>query len=826
MSVMYNPFDKTTSGGSTQRNPFPNNIIPASLINPVARTLMKYYPEPTSLGTNAANANDYYAAGTSGNRTDQMDAKIDQTISARQRIMGRYSVVWGTSTPANLLGNIADSGNNGDNRTQNYLLNYTRTQSPTSIFELRLADLRTHDDNLPKSTGFDSTTLGFPNVFQTGSVFQFPNISASSYRTIGAGGWSLIREGKETRSLTGSYTKIKGGHTIKAGISRMFLYENYYQPGYPAGGMSFSRQVTGQNPLVPTSSQGNSIGSMLLGWGQGGYMWWDHPVAAASGYFGSYIQDDWRITPKLTLNIGLRYEYDVPRTERFDRLDYYDYYSASPIASTVAALPKSALVNCPACSNLTGVMKFVTSGNRSPFDGDYNNLGPRIGIAYALGNKTSIRAAYGIFYSQNRDSIKGEVGPSFRSSTSVQWTLDSGLTQYASLSNPYPSGLTPAPGRDPLAWLGHGVDSYLPTYKNPLIHQWLFSIQRQVPGQGLVEVNYSASKGVHLYYGDDGDVPGNYNKLNLMYWSLGRDKLDSQVPNPFYGIIKDPTSIESQPTVPYSQLLLPYPQMAGGLGEYNAPPSIANSMYHSVQFKYEKRFSKGLAVLANYTISKMISDTDESASDVDWAGGLSYVQNPWNYRLERSLAVFDIPQRMMISIDYQLPFGRGRQFGAGMSKKLDALVGGWEISPILTFSRGYPIVDGLDSPDLEVGQQRPNITGNPCTTSGSVESRMNGTYFNENNWNQPDTDVFGNGPRTLPACRTPGIKNADIVLMKNFRISEHKSVQLRLESFNVTNSPTFGRPDSNYGSSTFGVISGYASGRGPRQMQVAAKFYF
>jgi hypothetical protein len=231
-------------------------------------------------------------------------------------------------------------------------------------------------------------------------------------------------------------------------------------------------------------------------------------------------------------------------------------------------------------------------------------------------------------------------------------------------------------------------------------------------------------------------------------------------------------------------------------------------------------------VLANYTISKLISDSDESASDVDWQGGSSGVQDAWNLRLERSLSVFDVPQRGVISLDYQLPFGRGKTFGNGMSKLADAFAGGWEVATILTFSAGYPIITGLDSPNLWDGAaQRPNIVGNPCT-SGSVESRMNGTFFNADAFSQPDTEVFGTAPRTLPACRTPGIKNADVVQMKNFRFTERKQLQLRLEGFNVTNTPTFGRPDSNFGSHTFGVISGYASGRGPRELQVAAKFYF
>jgi Carboxypeptidase regulatory-like domain len=821
LAVIYNPFDTYESAdGDVLRRPFAGNIIPASMQTAIAQKILSYYPQPTSDGNPVTHSNNFFAQGANETISNQLDGKIDQTLGEKQRLMGRYSVNWGHSNPANLLGNIAGSNTPGYSRSQNFLVDYTRTHSPSTIFQIRVGELRVFAASIPASDGFDATTLGFPNVLQQGGVFQFPNFSISGYRGLGAGGWSRIIRGEEVRSINGSVTKIIQGHTIKAGAERRFLYENYFQPGYPGGGFNFSRQVTGQDPLSATSSQGNSIASMLVGWGQGGYMWWDHPVAASSGYFGTFVQDDWRISPRLTLNIGLRYEFNVPRTERFDRLDWFDYGAASPLAGKVPASP-----DCPACSNLRGVMNFVGNGHsRTPFDGDYNNIGPRIGVAYALGRRMSIRAAYGIFYSENRNGIKGEVGPSFRSSTSVQWSRDGGITPYASLANPYPDGLTPAPGRNPLAWLGHGVDSYIPSYINPNIQQWLVSIQREVPGNGVVEINYSASKGTHLYFGGE-DIPGNHNLLSPAYWGLGRAALNDDVPNPFYGIITDPTSVESQKTVPLHYLLRPYPQYAGGLGEYNAPPNTANSIYHSLQFKYEKRFSKGLAVLAHYTFSKLISDTDESASDVSWLGGLSGVQNPWNLRLERSVATFDIPHRAVFTFDYQLPFGRGRTFGKSMNRLADAFLGGWEVSAILTFSSGYPIVPGLDSSDLWDGAaQRPNLIANPCT-SGSVESRMNGTYFNENAFTQPDQDVWGNAPRTL-GCRTPGIRNGDVVLMKNFHFTESRYLQLRMESFNVTNTPTFGRPDSNYGSNTFGVIDSYAPGRGPREIQIAAKFYF
>ncbi len=360
--------------------------------------------------------------------------------------------------------------------------------------------------------------------------------------------------------------------------------------------------MTGRDPLTSSSSQGNGLATMLLGWGSSGEMDIDYPTATSSGYFGVYVQDDWRVSSKLTLNLGFRYDFDIPRTERFDRLNWFDFNAVSPLAGKVPGYP-----------NLKGLMRYADSSQRTPYDGDYNNIQPRIGIAYALGKKMSVRAGYGIYYSVSRASIKGEIGSAFRSGSSLQFSRDSNFTQYATLQNPFPTGLTmpPGPTKDPLSYIGLGFDSYDPKTVNP---------------------------------------------------------------------------------------------------------------------------------------------------------------------------------------------------------------------QILTFSAGYPIVPQLDSPDLLSGDQRPNIVGDPRTT-GSPSQRIN-QYFNVDAFSQPDTDVYGNAPRTLPNYRTFGVRNGDLTLMKNFRFTESKYAQFRIEAFNMTNTPIFGRPNEAYGSDTFGQITGYASGCGPRQLQLAIKFYY
>jgi hypothetical protein len=349
---------------------------------------------------------------------------------------------------------------------------------------------------------------------------------------------------------------------------------------------------------------------------------------------------------------------------------------------------------------------------------------------------------------------------------------------------------------------------------------WNLSIQREVPGQGVVEANYVGTKGTHLYFGT-GDIVSNRNKLAPAYWSLGRTALNAQVTNPFFGIITDPRSVLSSPTVQLHRLLRPFPQQAGGVGGYRATPNIGNSIYHALQLKYEKRFSHGLSVIAHYTISKMISDSDVSGTDVDFITGGSSIQNWANLRQERSLSAFDVPQRLVISFDYLLPLGRGRTFGKNMNRFLDGVIGGWELSSIISAQSRTPLAITQSAANLWEGNQRPNLIGDP-SMPGPVKDKLN-NYFNVAAFANAPADTYGSTPRLLPSYRGPGLINEDVTLSKNFNIVEQKYLQLRLEAYSVTNSPQFGNPNTSFGSTSFGQITGAG---GARVVQVAAKFYF
>lgn len=817
--TIFNPFDTYTADGRTLRRPFPGNIVPQSMFSPMAVKALATYPQPTSEGNPFTRTNNYFAQGVNSSKGNQLDIKIDHNISDKQRIMSRYSLNFGSSMPAVLWGSIADPFSNGNSssRTQNFVFDYTRSHRAVTLITVRYGVLRQHAQTIPIADGFDPTSLGLPALYLTSGLKQHPTFSPEGYQETGTVGWGRIGRGDDDNSFSGSITRIVSGHSLKLGGEARLKRLNYLQPGYPQGHFSFNRQVTSEDPNRGNSKQGNAIASMLIGWGSGGDYHLDPWSAAASQYYGVYVQDDWKLTRKLTLNLGFRYDFDVPRTERYNRLSWFDFDAPSPLAGKVREF-----------ADLKGQFRFTDENTRRPVDGDYNNLQPRVGFAYALNDKTTVRAGYGIFYAVSRATIKGHLGSGFQTNSTPEFTRDGGLTRYASLDNPYPNGLNLPPGRSlgAATFIGLGIGTDSRPNQNPQYQQWNFSIQRAIPKNSVIQVNYTASKGTHLYFG--GGVT-NRNRLDPAYWSLGRTRLNELVPNPFYGIITNQLSKLSQPTVTLNTLLRPYPQYGGGVS--GSALNIANSLYHAVQFQFEKRFSHGLAFLGHYTIAKLIDDSSFSDGNVGWLGGVTDVQNPFNLRLERSLSAMDIPQRLVLTFSYQLPIGKGKWIGSSWNHRLDMMLGGWEVNGLMTFSSGFPLNSGLqfrESPmqggTLWEGVQRPNLIGDPRRT-GSVEDRMNG-YFNEAAFSRPAPDTFGSMPRTLPNYRSPGIRNADMAIFKNISFTESRYAQLRLEAFNLTNTPTFGPPHMTYGAANFGVIDTYASGRGPRELQVAVKFYF
>ncbi len=821
--------------GKYIRDPFAGNLIPSTRFDPVAVTMMKYFPDPNTTPVNPYTyANDFTSSGTGPSNSYRVDTRIDHSFSEKWRMFARVSTGWSNSVSFNGFGNIASptGGGPGSGRATQLSLDNTVTISPTLLLNFRYGFGRTRSTSLPFSDGIDLTTLGFPSYYNDAAAREgreFPRMDFSgTLASLGQSGWTRLFMAPMVHSWTESMTKILPKHTIKFGGEYRKLLINFQQAGYPSGNYSFTNGWTQQEIATTSATAGFPIASFLLGLGNSGTtMTVDGTAASASSYFAGYVQDDWKIARKLTLNIGLRYDVDLPRTERFNRYSYFNLYDPSPIAGKV---PASA---CPACGNLMGAMHFVTPQDRTQTPADLNNFGPRFGFAWNATSKMVVRGGYGIAYAPSPMQAAGTTGApgmeGFRDSTTYNSTYDSMRTVFAYISNPFPVGFSFPTGTSLGAStkLGRGIgESVFDAYRNPYVQEWNLNIQHEIPGNMVAEISYLGNRGIALI---DGEGSYQYDQLDPSYMKLGSDLLRI-VPNPFYGIITDPTTALSKPTVEYRQLLRPWPQYTG-MSSFRKPK--ADSIYHGMTIRVDKRFSQGFSFLMAYTAGKLI---DNASSAVSFLGpvasgpetGISATKlNAYDERLERSISSMDVAQRAVFSYVYELPFGKGKKFGGNVSGVVSLLISGWQVNGITTFQSGQPMFIGAlsNNTNIYTNSQRVNNNGHSAKiTGGTVDSRLK-QWFDTSVFSQPAAYTFGNTARTLPDVRVPGLKYTDLSFFKNTYLrGEQLTLQYRLEMFNAFNTPQWGRPGPGLGTGNFGVISG--TSQAPRNIQMALKLLF
>ncbi|MDQ6675691.1 MAG: TonB-dependent receptor [Acidobacteriota bacterium] len=831
--VIYDPFTLDASGN---RLPFPNNIIPANRIDKVAQNLLKYFPKPNAVPTNAFTMqNNFFVSGKGVGDDDKFDSRIDQNFSDKFRLFARGSYDHGESVPFNGFGNIGTSIGDGRNVSDlyNVTVNGVYTLSPTTILNFNYGFARNVGIRYPFSEGTTPASLGFPQSYSDVvglSNYEFPNISFAgntNLSNLGQATFTTLLNRPMSHIIRGDVTKVLAKHTLRAGGEWRKFFLNFTQLGNPAGAYSFGAGFTQR--VVNASAvaaEGNGFATFLLGLpNNGGSVSHSFDAATASAYAGAYVQDDWRATNKLTLNIGLRYDVDTPRTERYNRLSYWDPDAPSPLRGQVAS---SAI--CPNCGNLRGAMMFVGPNGkygRHQTPTDLNNWGPRFGFAYHAFEKTVFRGAYGILYSPSALQASGTSGSGgvqgFQSSTSISTTFDNGKTFAASLSNPFPGGFNlpqgskVGPYSGALTEVGNSIgDSFFIDNANPIVQQWNVNIQQQVKGDWVLEAGYLGSKGNHLI---DGESSMTYNQLPASFLALGSG-LNAQVANPFYGLITTPNSPYAQPTIQQRFLLSAYPQYQG-VNAFRKPQ--ANSIYHGLTLSAEKRFSMGLSALVSFTGSKLL---DDASQVVTFLGAAGTKQDFYCRKCEKSISAQDVSKRLVISANYDLPFGHGRSYLSGMARPLDAVLGGWQMNGIATFSNGTPlsISNGGNNTNIGSPGQRPNNNGKSAAKSGPIADRLN-AYFDTSVFSQAPIYTFGNVGRFLPDVRIPGIHNLDFSLFKNFRVTERTTVQFRAESFNITNSPQWAAPNNNVTAvGTFGTITNTANS--PRNVQLALKLDF
>jgi len=797
---IYDPFTTGPNPGGTGsvRTPFANNRIPTARFDAVASNLLRYFPQANTAGDPVTEQNNYQQSGSSKFDTDQWDTRVDHNLTQTRRVFGRYSYRKPVNAPAILFPSdiaVAEGRINPTTIQHTAVADYTDTLSASTVLNLRMGFSRSlyiHDN---QGLGFLPSSLGLNSAID-GAVdrHMFPRISMSDVVSLGGGDHRY--NAFMTYSALGYLTKIVGSHTMKFGYDARIIRVNVWE-ARAAGTFNFTRRMTqGPNPTTASANSGHGFASLLLGAGTDGSLLqnWKN-VASQSFYHAMYFQDDWRVSRTLTLNLGLRWEYETPRTERYDRMNWFDPSVPNPLANQVSGFP-----------NLAGGLQFVNVGEnaRSQYDHDYNNIAPRFGFAWQLLPKTVLRGGFGLFFAPSPQTAHGTVGPfGFRVENLWLASLDS-VTPNQTLTNAFSEGFRPVPGSSEglLTATGGRVEAVLRNTVVPYTSQWNLSLQQELPGDFLFEAGYIGNRGFQLMRSAEGQMT--LNQLPTSAMAMG-SQLNTLVDNPFYGVVNQ--GVLSQPRVTVGQLMRPYPQFTDIIPLYWGGSS---SNYHSLQTTMKKRLSAGLLLEGSYVWSKTIEEP------------LTQHQDSYNLRASRGLAPIDIPHRFVLSAVYELPIGKGRKFLTDASRFTDAVLGGWQINTITTYQSGTPLqLSANNTSGLFAMRTLPNNNGTSGKKSGRVQDRLD-SYFDQSVFSQPAAFTLGNHALYSPDIRSDSTRNWDISLFKQFRITEKINAQFRAEAFNAFNRVQFGNPNLSVTSSAFGVVASQANT--PRQIQFGLKF--
>jgi hypothetical protein len=780
--------------------------------------------------------------GSSPLSQQSFDIKLDHRFSDNDSLNVRFSHEWDSGQNANLFGSVYDTNTQGPTKhaVLDGAVNYLHTFNPTTFANVSLGyghNWYPTDGVAASFGGFDpAKVLGMPSYMDRSGLLTPPSIwlfsayGCSGFNgCVGAQAWSILRFASETGHLVGSVDHIAGKHEIRIGGELRRHRINFMQAGTPNGLFAFTNAGTASGTA---GLGGDALAGLMIGYVDNSFSRYEIPpfTSTQSYQAGGFIQDNWRVTSKLTLNLGFRYDVETPRTERYNQMTYFDPSAPSPIA--VPGL------------NLRGAVEFAgVNGNpRTEFNTYWGQLGPRFGFAYNIFNRTTLRGGYGIYYDPSDMGVVGNaVAGGFLGNdpvtTGVSNVPSSPWLPLEFLRNPFPFGIQTATGSSlgPSTMLGQALSDIPIRNLNqvPQEQAWSFGIQHQLPWSIVVDAEYVGRKGTHLYamgYSNEFDalppnVAGAF-RANPSYYL-------QQISNPFHGVIQGSADL-SGPTIPLWKLYVPFPQYSSGSGSGLSSSFVpwANSIYNAAQLQIAKRFSQGLQFQFTYTFQKSLDDSSLGSSGYSFlAGGMATAEadarDPNNLRADRSLSSFSIPQIAQLSFVYQLPFGRHRQFGANVNGVIDALLGGWQVNGIYRVDNGLPIQLGLCggcSVNLPTyGTQYPNLLA-PLQVTGT--GNLNQYFANPQAAVQPAPYADGNAPRVLSNARAPGTNNLTASLFKqvplNFR--EGARLEIRLEAFNVFNRVQFAAPDTNVGDATFGQITAQANQ--PRQLQLGLKLYF
>ncbi|MEK7403486.1 MAG: TonB-dependent receptor, partial [Acidobacteriota bacterium] len=798
--------------GRFRRQPLAGNIIPASRLDPMAQKLLTYWPAANQPGTSDGRQN-YFRTQNINRYNRNMSGRLDHNFSENHRVFFRLNNNQhdnrAQTMPTIAVGNIIDRTGHGAVLDDVYVFN------PQLLLNLRYGVTYNNQITSRFSQGFDLLSLGFPqsllNEIRTKNSpagIAFPQITVDGYTGLSDGGGNTFKTYYHT--FAGTLTRIAGDHSVRLGGEYRLMRENGYSYGNVAPRVDFANTWT-RGPLdnSPTAPIGQGLASMLLGLPTGGQINTNASRAEQSTFSSLYIHDDWRVTRRLTLNIGLRYEYESPTTERYNRsIRGFDFQTPSPIEAQARA--NYARAPIPEVSvesfRMIGGLTFAGAGGqpRGLWTADRNNLAPRFGLVYQLSAKMVLRAGYGIFYDvlgiDREDVNQG----GFNQPTNLIPSLDNGLTFRATLRNPFPDGLeVPLGAAGGLrTFLGRGAGHFYERPLNPYMQRWSFSVQRELPERIVAEAAYVGNRGTRLAVNRQFDaVPRQYFSTRPERDQAAIDFLSEQVPSPLYGIPEFEGTSLGNVRVGRSSLLRPFPHFTG----IGVDLPIGYSYYHSLQVRAEKRMQKGFTFQAAWTWSKFMQAT-------------SYL-NDSDAVFEKVISDQDFPHRFVLSGIFELPFGRGKPLAGSARGVLDGLIGGWQL-------QGW--FEGQSGDALGFGNAifRGDLHDIPL----AVSQRRAERWFNtEAGFERDNTKQLGSNIRTFPSrftgVRADGINNFDLSLFKNFRIREGLKTQLRMECFNALNHIQFDAPNTSPASTAFGTITG-EKGHGQRQVTLGLKFLF
>ena len=770
-------YDPLTTVADGSRQPFAGNRIPNARFNPVAVNALEYYLQPTSPGEGPAHVNNFIYPSRWVANMDQWIGRIDYTINSANRFYFRYGqnpfqeyrgLVWPQQSVAESSGNTPLNRNG-----RNWTADWTSTLSPRMTFNLRAGLARWEEaGGNGYGTGFDPRQLGFADALVSQfTKLQFPGFGLGQYAQLGNG--RPVSPGtNDTYTIQPNVSMVKGAHFLKMGVEVREFRDNRINPGNSSGFYNFGRNWTQANANRADTASGNEIATFLLGLPTNASVDRNIDTAYTSRYYALFLQDDWKLASKLTLNWGLRWDYETALQERYDRmLRGYDFNVASPIASQVQGLA------------LKGGVLFAGSNARTSFNADRNNFQPRVGLAYNFANKWVLRGGYGLYYLGQNESGANQ---GFSRNTGATVSTDGNLTPAISLQNAFsnlPGGRLLQPVGSSLglaSFLGEGIGINYLDRKIPSSHQYSIDVQRELPGNLLAEVGYVGNISRDLPLGANLNViPADQLGRRTAAGAIDTAYYTTQVANPLRGLIPN-NAAKNGATIARQELLIPYPQYALNGFTYNNL-SIGRQRYHGLQTKLTKRYSYGVVLNATYQFIKV---TEEASllnnQDFNFA-------NPGSSKLEkRSAGQIDIPHKFAIAGSWDLPFGKGKPWGPNISKGMNYLVGGWQMNFDITYQSGWV----ADYPNAKAAK-----AGSANLGSGATF----GQYFNTSLWDDANgRRVAAQEPFTLrdfptrfTDVRVPGYRNWDASLAKFFPITERARLQFRLEMINAFNHPWY-----------------------------------